>query len=316
MPFMDPRLAAQARQTQALYYKGEILGYKKNYRPMQVGAEFAEVESIIKDLVLPSKVNRPSMNLKKVQTGAKRIIGKYFTIHTVPFISVKTVQSNQMNLMHSRTGAEVAQKFNSLCRTISPYEIPVNLIKGHSMVGETQKPIIVAQLPGFKENVKIPYSEVLLGDNLTDLSIATYVHELGHILTESIPGYATDFYNKEVISIFLEKLAALELDSTGTLLKISERMRFAHLYQMIKSLKKQSTLGFEQSLANSVYVNSTLLATCLFDKYQNGTLEEQKDIISSIQQVFDGQITVEDLLTAQGITLDQSKNPELIKKHI
>lgn len=316
MPFMDPRLAAQARQTQALYYKGEILGYKKNYRPMQVGAEFAEVESIIKDLVLPSKVNRPSMNLKKVQTGAKKIVEKFFTIHKVPFISVKTVQSNQMNLMHSRTGAEVAQKFNSLCRTISPYEIPVNLIKGHSMVGETQKPIIVAQLPGFKENVKIPYSEVLLGDNLTDLSIATYVHELGHILTESIPGYATDFYNKEVISIFLEKLAALELDSTGTLLKISERMRFAHLYQMIKSLKKQSTLGFEQSLANSVYVNSTLLATCLFDKYQNGTLEEQKDIISSIQQVFDGQITVEDLLTAQGITLDQSKNPELIKKHI
>ena len=69
-------------------------------------------------------------------------------------------------------------------------------------------------------------------------------------------------------------------------------------------------------LANSVYVNSTLLATCLFDKYQNGTLEEQKEIISGIQQVFDGIITVEDLLTAQGITLEQSKDTELIKKHI
>lgn len=111
MPFMDPKLAAQARQTQAIYYKGEILGYKKNYRPMQVGAEFAEVESIIKDLVLPEKVNRTSMSLKKVQTGAKRIIGKYFTIHTVPFISVKTVQSNQFNAFKNRSRSSTKIQF-------------------------------------------------------------------------------------------------------------------------------------------------------------------------------------------------------------
>ena len=93
-------------------------------------------------------------------------------------------------------------------------------------------------------------------------------------------------------------------------------MRFAYLYKMINSLKTPNTLGLEQALANSVYVNSTLLATCLFDKYQNGTIEEQKEIISSIQQVFDGKITVEDLLISQGITLEQSKDTELIKKHI
>ena len=141
MPFMDPKLAAQARQTQAIYYKGTLLGYKTNYKPMQIGAEFAEVESIIKDLVLPKRVNRPSISLKKVQTGAKQIVGKYFTIHTVPFVSIKTVQSNQMNLMYSKTGAELAQKYNSLCKTVSPYDIPVVLTKGHSMVAETQKPL-------------------------------------------------------------------------------------------------------------------------------------------------------------------------------
>lgn len=39
---------------------------------------------------------------------------------------------------------------------------------------------------------------------------------MGRDLTNSI-------LNKEVISIFLEKIAALELDPTGELLKISER---------------------------------------------------------------------------------------------
>ena len=46
----------------------------------------------------------------------------------------------------------------------------------------------------------IPFFKVLMGRDLTNIIL-----------------------NKEVISIFLEKIAALELDPTGELLKISER---------------------------------------------------------------------------------------------
>lgn len=91
---------------------------------------------------------------------------------------------------------------------------------------------------------------------------------MGRDLTNSI-------LNKEVISIFLEKIAALELDPTGELLKISERRWFTDLLDTFRLLKLNEfthTLSPEELLNNSIYIHSTLLAEKLFDLY----LEERK----------------------------------------
>ena len=317
MDLMRQLIERQAMIMRLNKVRGQILGYKEDYEPIRITDEYTEVESVIKDLVLPSKVKRPFMNIQKVKTGAKEFYGKYFAIHQVPYVSIETVKENQQRIGSINSGATIARQFNSLCKMVEPFDIPITLVEGHSMVGETQKPLIISELPGFKENVKIPFANVLLGKNLTDLSIATYIHEIAHILTESNPGYATSYHNKEVISIFLEKVAALELDPTKTLLRISERMRFAHLYQMIQSLKQpNSQLNYDAALFNSSYIKSILLATNLFDKYQNSSKEQQMEIMNQIQQIFDKQITVEDLLISQEITLESSKKADLIRKHI
>ena len=48
--------------------------------------------------------------------------------------------------------------------------------------------------------------------------------------------------NKEVISLFIEKLVALELDPTGELLRLSERNRFRYISELKSILSSIKTM--------------------------------------------------------------------------
>ena len=310
-------------EEQLLALKLNILGYTKELQPTERLSYYDQVRSIIKNLDLPETFNLPSITLEKVQTGAKAFYDKYFTLHNIPFLSVDKLKENQENIMYSETGAISASKYTSLMEMVDPFTLPITLVSGNSMVGEIKKPLILCPEPDFKENIQIPFSNIELGDNLTALSTATYIHEISHSQTESIPGYAESYHLKDVISIFLEKLAILEQDPTGNLLRISEQTRFAHCNEALqrlrnaKLLKKFGSYTSTQALEDSMYIKSTLLATKLFDNYQKARKPKDKQkILSSIQSVFDGQQTIEELLSKQGITLAQAIDTNLIKRHI
>lgn len=310
-------------QEQLLALKLDILGYTKELKPTENLSFYDQVGSIIKNLKVPEAFNLPTITLEEVQTGAKAFYDKYFTLHNVPFLSVDKLSKNQENIMYSQTGAISAQKYTSLMEMVDPFTLPITLVKGNSMVGEIQKPLILCPAPDFKENIQIPFSNIELGDNLTALSTATYIHEISHSQTESNPGYAESYHLKEVISIFLEKLAILEQDPTGNLLRISEQARFAYCNEVLQRLKNAQLLmrfgsyTTTQVLEDSMYIKSTLLATKLFDNYQKARKPKDKQkILSSIQSVFDAQQTIEDLLSKQGITIAQAKDTGLIKRHI
>ncbi len=304
--------------------KREILGYKGKYVPNTELKGYDQVISILSTLPQIGLVNRPAITLDDVITGSKQFYGKYFTVHDIAHVSIKTVEEKSKEFINLQSGAELASRFNSLTTMINPFDLPITLIEGNSMAGQTQKPLIVSAAPGYKGKVVIPFSGISLGENLTDLSIATHIHEVAHTQTESIPGYAENYENKEVISIFLEKLAALELDSTGELLRMSERMRYRYLLDMINKIKltpRYRQMGItitEEDLINaSSYINATLIATKLFDIYQKARKQKERDkMLRGIQQIFDGQITVEQFLSSYNITLAQSKDINLIKRHI
>ncbi len=304
--------------------KREILGYKGKYVPNMELKGYDQVISILSTLPQIGLVNRPAITIDDVITGSKQFYGKYFTVHNIAHVGIKTVEEKSKEFIHLQSGAELASKFNSLTTMINPFDLPITLIKGNSMFGQILKPLIVSSAPGYKENVVIPFAEISLGENLTDLSIATHVHEVAHTQTESIPGYAENYENKEVISIFLEKLAALELDSTGELLRMSERMRYRYLLDMINKVKYAPryrqmgvTITEEDLINDSSYIKATLIATKLFDIYQNTRKQKERDrMLKGIQQIFDGQITVEQFLISYNITIAQARDINLIKRHI
>ena len=141
----------------------------------------------------------------------------------------------------------------SLLNTINPFDLPITLVDGHSMIGEVKKPMLLIPDKHFIKDAKVGFSEISLGKELTRLSIATHIHEIGHTQTESIKGYAESYLNKEVVSIFLEKLAALELDPTGNLLRLSERNRYKFIcesYLVLNNIPLALKMGVNKMLNN------------------------------------------------------------------
>ena len=304
-------------------FKRQMLGYKKNitYIPGKNNGLISSIESTISVLPPIASPDEKSLSVEEIITKSKSFYDKYFTVHNIKHLTVKKVMQEQQNILAS-TGAETAMKYNSLLTTINPFDLPIELTPGHSMIGEIQKPLILVPSQDFYDLVQIPFSSIKLGNQLTRLSIATHAHEIAHSQTEGIKGYAEDYLNKEVISLFIEKLTALELDPTGKLLRLSERNRFRYISELRTLLiNPELAMRFgatkEQILDAQMYIQSTLYATKLFDEYQASRKPKDKQrIIDGIQNVFDGKITVEELLTNRGITYGQIKDTSLIRRHI
>ena len=268
---------------------------------------------------LDSKLNElPRLSLEEVKSLAQEFCQKYFSSHNIFVTSSATLQENQHYISCSKTGEEFYQKVNSFLREISPFAININLIEGHAMVGYIYKPLFIFPNCLDTKNRKVYYEYMALGKDLNLLSVGTFVHEFAHSQQEQNIGYCADYLNKEVISIFLEKVVALELDPSGELLKLSERMRFLDLfYKYGRIISQGNTLTTEEKNDDLVYVKSILIAEKLFDMYQKERKPKNKDkYISDIQSVFDGQQTVEDIIGRRNINIHQCQDLLLLKRHL
>ena len=302
--------------------KLSILGYKKNTDAnFSNSTALRHTASIIKALPRITSPQGERLTVEEVIALSKSFFDKYFTVHKISHVPVETIVAKQGEIAAS-TGAQTARNFNSLLTQIDPFELPVKLVTGHSMIGEVQKPLIVAEGEEYAKIVEVPFAYMNLGKELTLLSAATHAHETAHTQTESNKGYAIDFFNKEVISIFIEKLAALEFDPTGELLRLSERNRYKYISDFASIISDPFKAYRKQGISKiairdaQLAVQSTLYATKLFDNYLLATLEGKKAILVAIQAIFDGKLTVEELLESQGITLNNAREEDIVRRHI
>ena len=260
--------------------------------------------------------NQDRISLEKVRKETKRIMNKYFSFPNIPILTGESVQNNIDYIQRSANAQIAYDKINSLLQYIDPFAIDIKMVNGHAMAGKLVKNLII--IPNYEKesNRKMYFSHVEIGDELNDLSIATFAHEVAHTSQEKNIGYTEDLLNKEIISIFIEKLVAQELDPSGNLLALSERTRFLDLFNRFSQMYKDTTQTInEEKIDNLIYIKSILMAEKLFDKYQREP-KLRDGIISDIQKVFDGKIKVEELLSRRNITLENSQNLTMLQRHI
>lgn len=318
---------SDALALKALKAKLEYLGYKKGIESLNLNNSYNQLIKELQDLGNYELPKFESISFDEVKKAAFDFYKKYFNIHNIKYINEDMLNSESFCQGDLTVGEAIKllNDFYSLAKEVSPFDLPIELVDGHSMFGEVRKPLIVIPDDDFNkemisdENRVIPFSKILLGNDLTQLSSATLIHEIGHVQQESIPGYAESILNKEVLSIFLEKLAALELDPSMELLKASEKNRFSHLLYSIRNVKINNlahNLTQEELLRSYIYIQSTLFAEKLFDLYLNERKQKKKDkYIYEIQDVFDGKIQVEDMLNQHDVTLQKAKDINLVKRH-
>lgn len=160
---------------------------------------------------------------------------------------------------------------------------------------------------------KILFKGIVLGIPYTEQTSVSYVHELTHIELDSVPKIVSDYYNSEVLSIFLELVYSYH--TSENLLRINDSNRILELINMIEQVLIYPEKEHDKLLEGSKYICSTLKAITLFINYYYGSNSIKKEILFQIQQVFDGAIQLEEMLTKYDITYESSQDEKRLKKY-
>lgn len=200
---------------------------------------------------------------------------------------------------------------------IHPFALPIKKEKDADEFFGSLNEIIFLTEP-FKT---IYYKSISLAKKSTELSKLAYTHEIAHSQLNHVRGLIGEYYNTEVISIFLELVHALELNDGEYLLTAHDSIRLTELKYIIDELHKYYDRREEPEikkvlLEGSLYLQSTLQAYNLFITYYNSSISIKREILSNIQSLFNQEHTLEEMLSKLDISFESSINPERIKNYI
>lgn len=273
--------------------------------------------SLLDDLDLESRSYYLNLSTKKeITKKAKDFFKRHFKLHPVPYKSSFKDHLDFLTLL-TLNNIEICLMFYNLNIKINPFLLPLAFKKDEMACMAVENATCIDN-EEFIKKMQISYRKIILSEPITELSEASYVHEITHTELTSSKGIIKKYYNSEVLSIFLELLDTLESSNSNRLLPLEDAIRMLELNREIKMLSDYSqnikNYDHESLIESSKYSESIIKAYALFSEYYYGTPALRKYILTSIQNIFDGNLSLEELLDEFEITLSTSyKNPNIIK---
>ena len=208
--------------------------------------------------------------------------------------------------------------YQRIAKKAKIFDIPIKPAEGmDSMQGQTTKGplIMIGDTVTMAKETPIYMESIYLGDKYDKLSIGTYMHEITHALLDRHKGVVENYYNDEFLSIFMEKVSVDQIDTSSNnfLVKCSEVYRLANVKKLLGKVDmyKESSPNYKDSLK---YIQSSLYAGILFDKYSKATDVQKKAVLDQIKLVLNGKIKLNDFIKNQQLTIEGEEVFEYIDK--
>ena len=144
------------------------------------------------------------------------------------------------------------------------------------------------------------------------ISIPIYAHELTHTQVDKNVETLENFFNKEVLSIFIEKVCSFHFRED--MFDEMELFRLCDLKYCLDHYMNYKDKHMTDRYKNRSYVDGTFKASHLFYIYLNGNSYLRKEMLKDVGKVFNEEITVEEFLRFYGITLENSKDIKYLKR--
>lgn len=245
-----------------------------------------------------SLINKNNQNFYMVKQDVQKLYQEFFKLDKVIYYP--------FDFSIWKRKARKTEKILSQKETISPFQIP---IEEYNSEKEINGCVEGQTIKNHNKDTRLVKSISIAN---CDISRELYAHEIAH--TQQLTNDETiNAINSEVLSIFIERLAQ---DYFNT----SDKMTLLRLHDLITKieyLKNHNTFTDDEVLIykkarNLTYIESTLKAYLLYHIYQTETLSSVKArIIDEINEVFNKQLTVEQLLNNHNITRENCKNTEI-----
>lgn len=237
-----------------------------------------------------------NMKIEDAMYDAQQFLQYYYKLHNIPTVSIKKLLGVQIHIG----------------RTISPLKLPIKLVPSDDIFSGAVKEVFTNQ----KQHIL--FREINLNSTITEHTSASYVHEITHTQLDRMKGTVREYYNLEVISIFNELFHASILDKDERILRLNDSRRIHEMAVTAEELQSHKNgiynMSREELLESCKYLISDIKAYNLFVLFYNANDTIKNEILDDIQSIFDGYLTVEELLLKYDITLESSqKNPQILK---
>ncbi len=233
------------------------------------------------------------MSLKEALYDAKKFLNYYYDLRKVNYAQTIRIIGKDIHIG----------------RAVSPLKLPVRLYESGDVFSGNIETAIA-------KNGSIYFLAINLSNIVTEQTSTSYVHEVTHTQLEGRAGAINDYYNIEVLSIFNELFHASILDIDEKTLKVNDARRIFEMAITAATLRNFADglceLSTREQLDCCKYLVSDLKAYNLFTLFYYGNDELKNDILDGVQAVFDGYLTVEELLEKFNITFENSQNNERV----
>lgn len=257
-----------------------------------------------------------SIRSKLVLREPKIFLRNNFILHKVAYAD-ESILKLKLHGKMVKSEKELIKLYNGIGTLIDPLEIPVKFVDEPYYYGNLSLLTSLSENPEFLKRMKLFFKSIELGKNTNEMTGVCYVHEIVHTQLESLKGIVKEYYNSEILSIFVELLYAA--DRSPILLRETLKNRinmflteFHSLYNYIQNGECVSQDAVWHNVIACKYIVSTVKAFHLFNNYYMGDEIEKNNILWMVQKVLSGSMSVEKLLSELAI----SYNNSLEKEHI
>lgn len=238
------------------------------------------------------------MKIEDAMYDAQTFLRYYYDLRKVPYLH-----------MHKVLGLNI-----HFITQVNPLKLPISLIPTEDIFSGSVTEILPAC-----GKPHIIFREINLSNTITEHTSASYIHEITHTQLDRLKGSIREYYNLEVLSIFNELFHAAILDKDERMLRLNDSRRIYEMSVTAQELRDyhegKSTMDRAELLDCCKYLVSGLKAYNLFIKFYYATDEYKNEILDDIQAVFDGYLTVEELLLKHDISYENSQNKQVLTKY-
>ena len=262
--------------------------------------EEIDFATLIEDLDIPSRsFYLGPYNKHKAIKEAQDFFNRHFTLHKIPYKNELRCDIDRFLLIHL-PGIKIPLKVHNIARNIHPFNLPIRYTGEELTSCMVVENVTYLATEYFIDNMKVSFKEIILPPTITELTSSSYVHEITHTQLAHIKGIIKNYYNSEVLSIFLEILSIYESPLVDQLLPLQDAIRLTELYEELYQLEEHNKgvkeYPREDLIDASKYSESIIKAYGLFVEYYYGTPSLRKYILNSIQNIFNGNLVLEELL--------------------
>ncbi len=283
----------------------------------------------ISELEMPDyqMVELPFMKKKEVKEKTKAFCGSKLLFHNVGTLSDSRAFRVYKKAAKLDDPDAIAKMYNSAAKIVSPFKVHLDYEKTCVIAGSlTPQVFYMEDFDKFIEVLKkinVYFKRINLPHVVSEFSVPCYIHELVHTQLKSQKGIVDDYYDDEVLSIFMELLYAYEHKEiyTAAIMNrvncLCRKFNLMYLYQNqdFEELAKEDPVFDEVSYLDAgKYLFSILKAFKLLDIYIGGNYSVKKEILIHMQSVLDGAKCLSEQLNYFGVNYESSLDKEVTKR--